>query len=270
MTNLTQPKCIFNPLQHSLAKQSTQNVDAIEWDDHRYPHQLKSVATAPQTLFTKGTFEHHTNRIAVIGTRKPTSASLALTLALVGRLAEEGFSIVSGLALGIDAKAHQGTLQAGGHTIAVLPCGIEDVYPSRHKQLAEQILDSGGALISQNTGRRKPKKWSFLSRNHVIAGMSDAVFFVEGALKSGSMHTARYTLLLGRPLYVPVWSRDDVGDLSEGARALVELKGPELARRLDAKGIFKELLTYQFEERAVAKLLPLDELSLLERKKSKE
>lgn len=263
MKNLVQDSYAVNPPPPSFPLSSYQSIDTIDCKDDAYPSQLKKVASAPPALFAKGDLAPGVPRAAVIGTRKPSSFSLTLTRDLVSGLVELGYSITSGLALGIDAQAHRAAFDAEGHTVAVLPCGIERVYPSSHRALAEGIVGSGGALLSEHSGDERPTRWSFVWRNRLISGMSDAVFFVEGAIKSGSMHTARYALLQGRPLYVPVRTLDGIEDLSEGARALVELKGPELAQRVHAKGHFREILEYRFEDRPVAQVLSLDALDLI-------
>lgn len=105
--------------------------------------------------------------------------------------------IISGLALGIDSIAHQATLQADGRTIAVLPAGLDRIYPASHQQLAERILQQHGALVTEYSGVDRPMKHQFIARNRLIAGLADAVLITEAAAKSGSLHTADFALQLG-------------------------------------------------------------------------
>jgi DNA processing protein len=132
--------------------------------------------------------------------------------------------IVSGLALGVDSVAHQATLDAGGKTIAVLPGGIESIYPATHRRLAETIVRQGGALVSEYPGQLRPHKYHFIARNRIIAGLSHAVLITEAAEKSGSLHTAQFALDQGKEvLAVPgsIFSNNSVGThnlINQGAQ----------------------------------------------------
>lgn len=136
--------------------------------------------------------------IAVVGSRKVSPYGMAVTRQLAGDLAKAGVVIISGLALGVDSIAHQAALDVGGATIAVLPCGIDKVYPSSHTYLARKIIKQGGALISEYGAESSPPmKYQFIARNRIIASLSQGVLITEAAKKSGSLHTANFALEQG-------------------------------------------------------------------------
>ncbi len=137
--------------------------------------------------------------VAIVGSRAVSSYGRWVTNYIASGLALKGVTIVSGLAIGADSLAHQAAIAAGGHTIAVLPCGIEHVYPSSHQPLAHQILSQKGSLVSEyGPGESaNPGRWQFVARNRIIAGLAQAVIITEAAQRSGSLHTAEFALELG-------------------------------------------------------------------------
>ena len=136
--------------------------------------------------------------VAIVGSRKVSPYGRAVTTKLAGDLARAGVVIVSGLALGVDSIAHQAALDAHGKTIAVLPSGLDTIYPASHRNLARQILLQGGALISEYPeGSEGPMKHQFIARNRIIAGISQGVLITEAAAKNGSLHTAEFALEQG-------------------------------------------------------------------------
>lgn len=136
--------------------------------------------------------------VAIVGSRKVSPYGRAVTTKLAGDLARAGVVIVSGLALGVDSIAHQAALDAHGKTIAVLPGGLDKIYPASHRNLAKQILLQGGALVSEYpAGSEGPMKHQFIARNRIISGLSQGVLITEAAAKSGSLHTAEFALEQG-------------------------------------------------------------------------
>jgi DNA processing protein len=121
-----------------------------------------------------------------------------VTSQLVRDLVQHGIIIISGLAYGIDSIAHQATLEAGGQTIAVLPAGLDDVYPAAHRPLAKQILEQGGALVTEYPEGTTSYPSNFIARNRIVSGLSRAVLITEAAEKSGTLHTANFALEQGR------------------------------------------------------------------------
>jgi DNA processing protein len=151
-----------------------------------------------ERLFVRGRpLRQEAAYIAIVGTRKATTAGIQKTEEIATELAEGGAVIVSGLAYGIDAAAHRAALAAGGHTIAVLGTGNDLCYPSKHKNLQERI-EAVGTLVSEYPDGTESNSWHFPERNRVIAALSDGVVVIEGGLKSGALITARFGLDFGR------------------------------------------------------------------------
>ncbi len=138
--------------------------------------------------------------VAVVGSRNPTSAGLHAATILAKGLAEAGFTIVSGLAVGIDAAAHKAALDAGGNTIAVLGCGLDVDYPGRNRGLKSELA-SGGTLVSEYETGVQPQTWHFPERNRIVAGLCCGTVFVEGHLRSGGLITARLALDANRLVF---------------------------------------------------------------------
>lgn len=132
--------------------------------------------------------------VAIVGTRKPTPYGKEVTFNLAYNLAKRGVIIVSGLAFGVDAIAHRGAMEAGGTTIAILPSGLENIYPGTHRKLAEQIVEKGGALISEYESSVCPQKYQFLARNRIVSGLTDAVIITEAGERSGTLSTTNHAL----------------------------------------------------------------------------
>ena len=173
-----------------------------------YPTQLKQITKPPILLYIRGELNClHLPQIAVVGSRRMTAGGDNHARSWANYLAQHGFTITSGLALGIDASAHRGALKGGalhaerGKTIAVMATGIEHIYPSRNAQLAEQIIDSGGTLVTEFSPGTQPRPAHFPQRNRIISGLSLGVLVVEAAVKSGSLITARYALEQNREVF---------------------------------------------------------------------
>lgn len=146
---------------------------------------------SPPELRTRGRWPPPEGpRVALVGSRRPSPYGEAVAEQLALELAQAGVTVISGLALGIDAAAHRGALNGGGVTIAVMGTGVDLIYPSSHALLAEAILDGGGALVSQFPDGTVPRRQNFPARNHTIAALSDVVVVVEAAEGSGALITA--------------------------------------------------------------------------------
>lgn len=173
-------------------------------DEHNFLQIINTIVSKPKTLYFVGTLPQRTlgvKVVAVVGTRKPTSYGKEVTFDLAYKLAQKGIIIVSGLALGIDAIAHRAALEAGGTTIAVLANGLDTIYPQAHRQLAQRIIDSGGALISEYPPGTLARDFQFLARNRIVSGLSDAVVVTEAASRSGTLATVAYALEQNREVF---------------------------------------------------------------------
>jgi len=183
-----------------LSTQSNAHLFAIS--DSNYPELLRQIPKAPPLLFVRGDIHLLSlPQIAIVGSRNPSSGGNENAHRFAEFLASNGFTITSGLALGVDAAAHQGALTAKGKTIAVMGTGIDVIYPSRHKLLAQQIIENGGALVSELPLGSSANAANFPQRNRIISGLSCGVLVVEAAVQSGSLITAKTALLQNREVF---------------------------------------------------------------------
>jgi len=171
-------------------------------EDTRYPSLLKEIQNPPQRFFLKGTLPESPLYISIVGTRKATYEGRELAKQIARQLAEKNVVVVSGLALGIDAAAHQGTLIGNGKTVAVLANGLDAIYPRQHEQLAQKILESGGGIISEYPIGTPALPHQFLERNRIVSGISSATIVIEAPLRSGSIVTARTAAEQGREVLI--------------------------------------------------------------------
>ncbi|TBV00193.1 DNA-processing protein DprA [Phytopseudomonas dryadis] len=174
----------------------------LMWDAPNYPALLGELADAPPLLFVAGdpaVLERP--QLAMVGSRRASRPGLDNAHGFARSLARGGFVITSGLALGIDGAAHQGALDADGHTVAVLGTGLQCLYPARHTNLARRIVERGGALVSELPLASPPHASNFPRRNRIISGLSLGVLVVEASPSSGSLITARLAAEQGREVY---------------------------------------------------------------------
>ena len=166
----------------------------LTWDSQEYPDLLKEINDPPIVLYAKGQLSClQKTTLAVVGSRNPTVTGIENARNFAKALASHGITIVSGMALGIDAQAHMGCLEAGGQTIAVFGTGIDCIYPNQHLKLSQQITQNG-LLISEFPLKSPPIAGHFPRRNRIISGLSLCTLVVESAIKSGSLITARMAL----------------------------------------------------------------------------
>lgn len=195
--------------QHPVHRQALAQLHWAEQDgqhlislsDERYPPLLREIPDPPLMLWVKGNPDllRHT-QIGVVGSRNATLAARQHAQRLSRELSLAGFAITSGGAAGIDGCAHEGALNGGGETLAVLGCGVDVVYPKSHRSLFERIATSG-ALISEHPLGTQPKPGHFPRRNRLISGLSDAIIVIEAAERSGSLITAEHALEQGRDVF---------------------------------------------------------------------
>lgn len=175
---------------------------AITPHDAAYPSALRPLKAPPPVLFVRGSLASlEAPTVAVVGTRRATGHGLSAAREIADELCRAGATVVSGLALGIDAAAHTGALDAAGRTVAVLPSPVERVYPPRHRDLGDRIVAAGGALLSEVAPGQSVGRPDFARRNRIIAGLSMAVVVVEAPDRSGALLTAAAAIQLDRELF---------------------------------------------------------------------
>lgn len=205
-------------------------ITAITYFDPKYPPYLKEIQQPPWVLYIRGDIELlQSPCLSIVGARKPTSYGIRMTRKFAEDLATQGLTIVSGLAYGIDAEAHQSALEIGGKTIAVLASGVDVVYPKRHRNLYQRIVEQG-AVLSESPPGTSPKPGLFPLRNRLISGLSMGTLVVEAAQKSGSLITAECSVEQNREVFAipgPIHSPLSAGTLQliqEGAKCVVTLE----------------------------------------------
>jgi len=174
----------------------------IEYASAEYPERLRYIENPPSRLYVRGNVDILNEvGIAVIGSRTNTQYGEKMCKTFVKNLVEYNINIISGLAVGIDGIAHKTCLKKGGKTIAVLPSGLENIYPSVHKELAQAIIDNGGVLVSEYDDKVQADSAKFLERNRIVAGLGIGTLVVEGGSRSGTSVTARFTQQNGNPVF---------------------------------------------------------------------
>ena len=240
-------------LSAELARAHALGVRVVTWDSDDYPPLLRQAYAAPPLLYIRGDVSPADEwAVAVVGTRGPTSYGKSVTRRIVSGLAQNGITIVSGLALGIDAIAHASCLEAGGRTLAVCGCGLDTVYPSRHRALADRISQSG-ALVSDYPLGTKPEGKNFPPRNRIISGLSLGTLVVEAGVRSGALITLGFALEQDRETFaVPgnINSRASAG--TNGA-----IKRGEAKLVTSVEDVLEELnLSMVVQQREVREIVP--------------
>ena len=235
--------------------------DVLILDDGVYPAPLREIYDPPIVLYVKGAWADCLEQpcVGIVGSRRCSTYGQNSASMLARDLAQRGVTIVSGFARGIDAAAHRGALEAGGRTVAVLGTGIDEVYPRDHKRLAQEILDAGGALVSQFPLGTPPVSENFPYRNRIISGLSLGILVVEAAENSGSLITARLAIEQNREVFaVPgnITSRNSFGTnyLIKGAGAKLVQQWQDIASELPPQ-IAANLLPPPFGDRRKDKSL---------------
>ena len=234
-------------LDAQLSRIETAGVRVVTRDDPEYPKNLREIYDPPLVLYVKGTLrEDERMAMAIVGSRRTTLYGQEMSRKLAFQLARLGITVVSGLARGIDTEAHRGALQAKGRTVAVIGCGIDTMYPPENKELAEQIVDKGGAVVTEFPFGVKPDKQNFPMRNRIISGWSLGVVVVEANLKSGALITSAQAAEQGRQVFAVPGRADSI--LSRGTNKLIK-DGAKLTEDVeDVLSEFEYLLPRKAEE----------------------
>jgi DNA processing protein len=195
----------FDPLREAAAL-ARAGIRHLGLDGPHYPPRLAEIVDPPFGLFCRGgggealAALDELPTVAIVGSRRATSHGMSFARVLARDLAQRGAVVVSGLAHGIDTAAHEGALEGGGTTIAVVGCGVDVVYPRRNRGLVDRMLGSGSLVMGEYWPTTRPAPWRFPARNRIVCGLSDVVVVVEAAERSGALITADFALDLGRPV----------------------------------------------------------------------
>ncbi len=217
-------------LDREMDRLREREIQVITWQDEDYPARLRQIYNPPPVLYVKGTLLPQDDwAVAVVGTRRPTDYGREAARVLASGLARQGITVVSGLALGIDGVAHRAALDAGGRTFAVLGSGFRHIYPSRHRGLAQRIVENG-ALITEYALDVRPEASNFPPRNRIISGLSLGVVVVEAGKTSGALITAAFAAEQGREVFAvpgPIFHQSSEGTnhlIQNGAKAVTRVQ----------------------------------------------
>src|SRR5687768_1433029 len=242
-------------LEKLWAKIQAQEIKILTWEDETYPQRLKEIEQPPPVLYLRGEYlPDDLFAVAVVGTRRVTTYGRQITEELAAYLAANGITVISGLARGVDAVAHQTALKAGGRTIGVLGSGVDKIYPPEHRALAEKMMGSG-AILSDYAPGTPPDASNFPPRNRIISGLSLAVVVIEAAETSGALITAEFAAEQGREIFAVPGSI--LAPQSKGTNKLIQngalplLTPADLMQALD--------LTRMGAQKSARKILPSDE-----------
>lgn len=209
-------------------------VSVLTYFDDAYPPLLRRIPDPPPVLYVRGDLGPVSDprAVAVVGTREPTQFGRTAAQQLATALSDSGWVIVSGLAKGIDTLAHEAALAAGGRTVAILGCGLDRIYPRENSALADAILASGGALLSELPFGAPPIARNLIQRDRLQSGISGAVVIAQTGITGGTLHTARFAAEQRRQIFCPE-PRNENGK-SEGLRVLLEQPAADLRELLPA------------------------------------
>lgn len=178
-------------------------INTVRPQENIFTNQLQHIVNPPDMLYYCGELPTRpVQSVSIVGSRKPTIYGKSVTEKIVHTLAKYQITIVSGLALGIDSIAHRAALKYNTPTVAVMGRGLDEIYPAIHHNLATQIIDSGGCLISTYPESTPARPYHFLERNRIISGLSEIVIVTEAAVKSGTINTATHALDQGKSVFV--------------------------------------------------------------------
>lgn len=241
-------------LDEALARVQAAGIRLLTWNSEEYPAYLREISNPPPLLYILGELQEIDRfAVAVVGTRRLTSYGRQITRDLVSGLVQNGVTIISGLARGIDAIAHRTALELGGRTLAVLGSGLDRIYPAEHRSIVNQILNGQqGAILSEYGLGTRPEARNFPPRNRVISGLSLGVVIVEAGERSGALITANFALEQDREVFAVPGNISSPA--SKGTNRLIQ-QGAKLVSHAD--DVLEELnLRMVFEQAAVQLALP--------------
>jgi DNA processing protein len=242
-------------LEKLWAKIEAQGIKILTWEDETYPQRLKEIDQPPPVLYIRGDYlPDDLFAVAIVGTRRVTAYGRQITEELAAYLAANGITVISGLARGVDAIAHQTALKAGGRTIGVLGSGVDKIYPPEHRGLAEKMMGSG-AILSDYAPGTPPDASNFPPRNRIISGLSLAVVVIEAGETSGALITAEFAAEQGREVFAVPGSI--LAPQSKGTNKLIQNGALPLLSVNDLMQVLD--LTRMGKQKAARKAIPTDE-----------
>jgi DNA processing protein len=251
------------------------SIDVTTIFDNNYPQNLKGLADAPAVLYVRGLLKKSDSQaVAIVGTRMMTSYGREVANRFAGELANYGITVISGLALGIDAEAQRSALSAGGRTVGVLASGLDIVTPVTNRKLAFEFIKRNGALVSEYPLGHTPMPFEFPVRDRLISGLAKAVIVIEGRMRSGTFHTVKSAADQGRPVFaVPGQINSPTSEapnylIQNGAKLITKIKDVleelDMQIKVDREVMEKVLPGSKDEEKIIGILesepLHLDEL----------
>ena len=214
---------------HIISQAQSQEIQIIGPSSSLFPSQLKGLKDAPVFLYCRGDMSvvDDMPAVAIIGTRKPTEHGLKITEKITRYFAEQGWLIVSGLALGCDTVAHRTAVEANGRTLAVLAHGLHTIVPLMNTELAWKIVEEGGVLLSEYPVGIEPTRYQYVERDRIQAGLCRGVILTQSSRKGGSLHAASKSIEYGRVLAVPCPTTHDRETNCESVMANIILTGED-------------------------------------------
>lgn len=261
VSNFTKVRASLH-LDHIIADYHAKNITVLTWQDDAYPQRLRNIPASPPVLYLNGELRPEDRwSVGVVGTRKITQYGAQVAEDVCTFLAQQGITIVSGLARGVDTVAHKAALQAGGRTLAVLGCGVDRIYPAENHALAHDLVQQG-ALISDYVPGTPPDGANFPPRNRIIAGLTMATIVVEAGERSGALITAQNAIDQGKEVFA-VPGRI-FAPMSKGPNRLIQQGAHPLLSPQDVLDVLDLKMIEQKQE--VQTVLPADafEVSLYE------
>ncbi len=263
-----------NAWREDLEMANNYRVELVAYTDSRFPKRLLELPDHPNILYVLGSLHKQDERsIAVVGTRAATIYGLEIAEGVSRELTQYGYTVVSGLARGVDTRAHQGAL-ANGRTLAVIGSGLSQLYPPENRDLAAEIVERG-ALISELPMKTPPDRRHFPQRNRIVSGMTLGTLLIEAPLKSGAMITMRRGLAQGRKLFA-IPGRADTGSFSGNHLLIKEGKAVLIEKAEDVVNHFEDLFScakienldtnfgprLEIEEQYLLDQMPAEELTI--------
>lgn len=226
-----------------IAKAEELGATVMSVFEEAYPKRLLGIPDRPLVIYTSGDLSLLDRSVACVGAREPTQFGVAVAHRLSSMLGEAGWTIVSGLARGVDAISHEAALACGAQTAAILGSGIDTYSSDAALALATRIVDAGGIIISEQPLGREADPSTLIRRNRIQTGVSAATFFMQANMESGTMHSVRYALLQGRPIYapgVPAAFADE--PLNQAAMCMTRMSAAQFGEAIEAKENVREAI----------------------------